>query len=107
MKRLFITLLTLLLLTACESRRPTDTTQVTDTAQTGPAESNSLAATTSLSPRLQALGLTPGHDWKTVSLGDDFAAVKATAKVEPFEQDAQHVGYSTEFENLESVDYQY
>lgn len=107
MNRFYTTLLILALLTACESRKTTDATQTNDTAQTQPAEGGTSATAAPLSPRLQALGLTPDHDWQTVTLGDDFAAAKANTKADPFEQDGQHVGYSTEFDNLESIDYQY
>ncbi|MEZ0609718.1 hypothetical protein ACAW74_14465 [Fibrella sp. WM1] len=108
MRKLSIVLLGLsLLATACESRKTTDTTQTSDTAATAPATDNGAGSATTLTPRLQGLGLTPDHAWQNVNLGDDFSALKANAKAEPFEQDVKHVGYTTEFDNLESVDYQY
>ena len=107
MKRLLIPLLSLSLLTACDTRKTTDATQTTASTPTKPTGSGTLPTAAPLSPRLQGLGLTPDHDWQTVSLGDNFATVKANANTQPFEQDAGHVGYSAEFDNLESVDYQY
>ncbi|CCG99271.1 hypothetical protein FAES_1261 [Fibrella aestuarina BUZ 2] len=108
MRKLSIVLLGLsLLATACESRKTTDATQTSDTATATPVTDNSASNVATLTPRLQALGLTPDHAWQNVNLGDDFSALKANAKAEPFEQDVKHVGYTTEFDNLESVDYQY
>lgn len=108
MRNLSILLLSLsLLVTACESRKTTDATQASDSTATAPATDNSATNAATLTPRLQALGLTPDHAWQNVNLGDDFSSLKASAKAEPFEEDATHVGYTTEFDNLESVDYQY
>jgi hypothetical protein len=103
MKRLLMPLLACLLLTAaCESRKPTDATQTADTATIQPTDAT---AATALPTRLQPLGLTPGHDWQTVSLGDGFAALNVPG--ERFEADATHVGHSVEFNDYESVDSQF
>jgi hypothetical protein len=104
MNRLPISLIALLLFTAaCESRKPTDATQTADTAtvQADPAA----GATAAVPARLQPLGLTPDHDWQTVSLGDAFATLNVPG--ERFEADANHVGYSTEFNDYETADSQF
>ncbi len=100
----------LLLLAACTSRPATEQqgTAPTDSARVATAAPGTLPATpTALPARLQNLGLQPNHDWRAVSLGDAFAAAKATETATPFEQDSTHVGYTQELDNLESVDYQY
>ncbi|MEZ0542335.1 hypothetical protein [Fibrella arboris] len=106
MKRLLIFLSIASFAAACTSRQHTDATTGGTTAVV-----DSVAAPASvalqLSAALQGLGLTPNHDWRQVNLGDEFNAAKATEKAEAFEQDAGHIGYSQEFDNLESVDYQY
>lgn len=105
MKRFFL-FLCLTGLAACTSRQNTDATSSGDSIRT---DSVTTAAPTAapLSTRLTSLGLTSDHDWRRVNLGDAFIAAKATETAESFEQDAAHVGYTLEFANLESVDYQY
>ncbi|GAB3809476.1 hypothetical protein GCM10028819_51310 [Spirosoma humi] len=53
------------------------------------------------------LGLTSTSHWHGINLGDDFSKVKATEKGEPFESDADHIGYTLELTNLESADVLY
>jgi len=106
MKRLIVSVCLIGSLAACTSRQTSDATTSTDSASTGTVITETPAAAP-LSPTLTSLGLTSNHDWRQVNLGDDFAAAKATETSAPFEQDAEHVGYSQEFENLESVDHQY
>ncbi|ARK10994.1 hypothetical protein A6C57_12020 [Fibrella sp. ES10-3-2-2] len=105
MKRLFVSVCLIGSLAACTSRQTSDATS-TDSASTGTVPTETPVAAT-LSPTLTNLGLTSNHDWRQVNLGDDFAAAKATETSAPFEQDAEHIGYSQEFDNLESVDHQY
>ena len=106
MTRFFLPVLLPALLAACTSRPATEATTQTDSARLAPATSGTLVAT-AVPPRLLALGLQPSHDWRAVTVGDVFAAAKATETAAPFEQDSTHVGYTQEFSNLESVDYQY
>ena len=106
MKRLLVSLCLIGLVAACTSRQTSDATTSTDSAR---AESDATQTTTAapLSTQLTSLGLTTDHDWRRVNLGDDFTAAKSTETAQPFEQDASHIGYTQEFPNLESVDYQY
>ena len=108
MKHLFLLGCLVGLTAACTSRQTTDasTSATIDSSQTAPA-TMSAPATVALTARLTGLGMTTDHDWRKVTLGDAFTAAKATETAQPFEQDAAHVGYSQEFTNLESVDYQY
>lgn len=106
MKRFLVSLCLIGLLAACTSRQTSDATTTTDSARTE-ADATQTTTAVPLSTRLTSLGLTADHDWRRVNLGDDFAAVKSTETAEPFEQDADHIGYSQEFPNLESIDYQY
>ncbi len=106
MKRLLVSLCLIGLVAACTSRQTSDASTSADSAR---AESDATQPTTAvpLSTQLTGLGLTTDHDWRGVSLGDDFTAAKRTETAQPFEQDARHIGYTQEFPNLESVDYQY
>ena len=107
MKRLFVSLcLALVTKAACTSRQNTDATSSSDSARTDSASTEAPAAIP-LTTTLTGLGLTSNHDWRKVNLGDEFTVAKATETAEAFEQDATHIGYTQEFDNLESVDYQY
>ena len=109
MNRFVIMLCGAVLLAACNTRPSSDATTTdssTAAVDSGTLPSESVAPAT-LSARLTGIGLTPDHDWRQVSIGDEFTAAKAGETTAPFEQDATHVGYSQEFDNLESIDYQY
>ncbi|RYF72386.1 MAG: hypothetical protein EOO39_12240 [Cytophagaceae bacterium] len=106
MKRLFVSLFFVGIVAACTSRQSTDATTSADSSRLDSVATET-SATVALTPALSGLGLTTEHDWRKVNLGDDFAAAKATETGESFEQDASHIGYTQEFDNLESVDYQY
>lgn len=88
---------------ACQSRQQSDS-QPTDST-TASVEAGSSNVT--LTNRLAGLGLTSTSDWRGINLGDDFSKVKTTEKGEAFESDASHVGYTIEFENLETADMLY
>ena len=109
MKHVFFFALPMLLLSACTSRPSAETnrvgTAIDSTLTTAPATLS--AAPPPTSARLSSLSLLPDFDWKRVKLGDALSAAKAGETERPFEEDASHVGYSVEFDNLESVDYQY
>ncbi|MBO0952086.1 hypothetical protein [Fibrella forsythiae] len=106
MKRLFVSLFLIGTVAACTSRQSSDATTTADSSRIDSAATET-SATVDLTPTLSSLGLTSDHDWRNVNLGDDFTAAKATEKAEAFEQDASHIGYTQEFDNLESIDYQY
>ena len=91
---------------ACNSRRPANNqpTDSTTAVAHNPAVND---APKRMSGRLADLGLTRDSHWRGINLGDDFVTVKAKEKGEPFESDAQHVGYTVEYPNLESMDVLY
>lgn len=91
---------------ACRSRQqagnqPTDSLAVS--APTPTVDS----APEPVTGRLADLGLTRDSHWRGINLGDDFATIKAKEPSAPFERDAQHVGYTVEFKNLETADMLY
>ena len=101
--------LPLLLLSACTSRPSAETNRAgtaIDSVLTTTSAPASAAVPVSTA-RISSLSLVPAYDWKQVRLGDALTAAKAPETERPFEEDASHVGYSVEFDNLESVDYQY
>lgn len=110
MKHVSFFALPVLLLAACTSRPSAETnrvgTAIDSTLTTAPAPSSAVAPPPT-SARISSLSLSPDSDWKRVKLGDALTAAKAPETDRPFEEDDSHVGYSVEFDNLESVDYQY
>lgn len=106
MNRYFLTIavgLSTLVFTACSDQKQSDATATDSTATTRSSSETSTAIT----GHLADLGLTPDSHWRGINLGDDFTSVKATEKGKPFESDADHIGYTIEFKNLESADMLY
>lgn len=88
----------------CRGRQQTSS----QTADSATVASNVEAASApAISGHLAELGLTSTSHWREINLGDDFSKVKATEKGEPFESDANHIGYTLELTNLESADVLY
>ncbi|WP_020606451.1 hypothetical protein [Spirosoma spitsbergense] len=96
----------LLFLNNCKNRQQT-TGQVTDSTavvtEAEPVSPDDVVIT----ERLADLGLTATSDWRGVNVGDAFAHVSAVEKSEPFEQDAEHRGYTIELKKLETADVLY
>lgn len=110
MKHLALFAFPLLLLAACTSRPTSESTTAPGDSTNRVTASDSGTTQTPIPPtsaRISSLSLSSDSDWKQVKLGDAFTAAKAPETEQPFEEDASHVGYSVEFDNLESVDYQY
>ncbi|GAB3259212.1 hypothetical protein GCM10027347_22620 [Larkinella harenae] len=84
---------------ASEATTPTDSTEILPTR---PNTGNEL-----VSDWLEKLVGSEDGLFRGVKLGDGVAVVKEKENAEPFEEDAAHVGYTIEYENLESVDIQY
>lgn len=84
---------------SCQSKK--EATQTTDSTAAAPAEE------VTISGRLDSLGVTAEGHWRGISLGDSLTRVKAAEKTEPFETAPDHIGYSVEFPNLESMDVLY
>ncbi|AKD56500.1 hypothetical protein [Spirosoma radiotolerans] len=104
-----ISLLAILLLLsyyqqACRGRQQT-ASQTADS--TTVASSSEAASAPAITGHLAQLGLTSDSHWRGINLGDEFTKVKATEKGEPFESDADHIGYTIELPNLESADILY
>lgn len=93
---------------ACRSRQQANL-QATDSASTATTDTSAIetAARVHTAGRLSDLGLTPDSHWRGINLGDDFSRVKAAEKGEPFESDAEHIGYTVELKNLETADMLY
>ena len=95
----------LLLLNACTSKKSGEETQRADTTAPAPARPDAAAAPLSENLR-RLLGDEPGL-FRGVNLGDRIADVKARERLEQFEADASHVGYTFEYPSLESADILY
>lgn len=93
------------MLTACGGQKKGGSSASDSTAST--LSSTETASGITITGRLAELGLTPDSHWRGINIGDDFAKVKATEKGESFESDADHIGYTIEFKNLESADMLY
>lgn len=96
--------LSILTLSACNTRKQADT-QGTDS--TAIAATSGSTTEVEITGRLAELGLTADSDWRGINLGDEFSKVKGLEKGEPFESDADHIGYTIELKNLESADMLY
>ncbi len=102
---LFGALVGLMFSQACTSKQQSEKT---DTTETAPVESATAEkADAALTERLTSLGLTTESHWRGIKLGDPIATVRETEKATLFESDANHLGYTLEFPNLESVDMLY
>ncbi|MGV3557148.1 hypothetical protein [Larkinella arboricola] len=83
------------------------------------SEATSPADTTEISANQSGADQEAPSDWleklvgpedgmfRGINLGDPVITVKAKENAEPFEEDASHIGYTIEYENLESFDVQY
>ena len=103
MKHLALFAFPLLLLAACTSRPTSESTTAPGDSTSRVTASDSGTTQTPIPPtsaRINSLSLSPDSDWKQVKLGDAFTAAKAPETEQPFEEDASHVGYSVEFDNL-------
>ena len=92
---------------ACRSRQQTENRVPDSTAAVETKTPSETASNATITGRLADLGLTPGSDWRGINLGDAFTNVKAAEKGEPFESDAEHIGYTVELKNLETADILY
>ena len=95
-----------LFFSACGNTKQTDQQALTDHA---PAVETETAGSTNVavSARLAELGLTTNSEWRGINLGDAFGKVKATEKGESFERDAEHVGYTVDIKNIQTMDILY
>ncbi|UFH56913.1 hypothetical protein [Spirosoma sp. KNUC1025] len=89
----------------CQGRKQASD-QSADSSQAA-SETSGTTTEVAITGHLAELGLTKESDWRGINIGDDFAKVKTTEKGEAFESDAQHVGYTVEFANLETADMLY
>ena len=107
MHKYFLTTLIFVLMAglhACQTRQQSDSQTSDSTALATPIEATPPVPITG---RLATLGLTNDNDWRSVNIGDEFAHVKAVETGEPFESDAEHIGYTLELKNLETADMLY
>lgn len=95
-----------LFFSACRNGQQT-ANQATDSLATAGEGAPSSTADIPVGSRLAELGLTPNSNWRGINLGDAFTNITAVEKGEPFESDAEHVGYTVELKNLETADVLY
>ena len=91
---------------ACTSKKQAST-QTTDSLTAATPEPGVDYVPEPMPARLAGLGLTRDSHWRSINLGDAFSVVKEKEKGEPFESDAEHIGYTVEFPNLETADMLY
>jgi hypothetical protein len=103
---LLLTALFFISLPACTTKKKPSAQLADSSAAANPAPAVDQAPEP-ITGRLASLGLTRDSHWRGINLGDDFSVVKANEKGEPFESNAQHVGYTLEFPNLETADILY
>jgi hypothetical protein len=92
---------------ACRNRQQANTQSADSTTINAAITDSETPADISITTHLANLGLTPDSDWRGINLGDEFVKVKAVEKGEPFESDAEHIGYTIELKNLETSDVLY
>ncbi|GAB3313248.1 hypothetical protein GCM10027299_00060 [Larkinella ripae] len=85
---------------ASEATSPVDSTEIL-------TDRNASEPEPSTSDWLEKLAGPEEGLFRGINLGDGVAVVKQKESADPFEQDATHLGYTIEYENLESVDIQY
>lgn len=103
----FLLIISLTTQQACNTRQQANDKSADSATTQSASDSTPGDASGAITDRLTNLGLTPDSHWRGISLGDDFVKIKEVEKGEAFENDAQHVGYTVEFENLESMDVLY
>lgn len=110
MKKTFIysaLLATVLSLNACQSKQQTsEATTPADTSEILPNRADSQLEVP-VSDWLEKLVGPEDGLFRGVNLGDAVSVVKEKETLEPFEEDAAHVGYTLDYPNLESTDIQY
>lgn len=89
-------------LNACRNRD-----QASEQADDSSAATTEAPSGNVITERLASLGLTTDSDWRGINLGDAYNTVAKREKGEPFERDDEHVGYTLELKNLETVDILY
>ncbi len=92
---------------ACQSKKQESTQTADSVAVTNKVDPATDYVPEPMPPQLANLGLTRDSHWRGINLGDPFTAVAEHEPEKPFEQDANHVGYTVEFKNLESADMLY
>lgn len=97
-------------LPACQNNAETTRQTVADSTARPPKPATIIRPEAPITDRLRTLGLTQTGDWRNIALGDSLGVVRVSEKTagsELFEEDKQHIGYSIELANLESMDVQY
>lgn len=108
MKKKFIYsafLVTVFFINACQNKQ--QSSEKTTTADTSEVLANVADEDVAVSDWLEKLVGSEEGLFRGVNLGDGVAVVKEKETGDPFEEDASHVGFTIEYENLESADIQY
>jgi hypothetical protein len=105
MKKIVLQGLLVALLFSCNNNSSSNQSSTDATAVSEQAAPPASGA--ALSSRLRDIGMNTESDWRGVNIGDPVATVRKNEKATLFENDAKHLGYTIEFPNLESIDFQY
>lgn len=101
-------LLILLCLQACSTKTGSEQTSTSaSTTLIGETPGVPAGSGAALSSRLRDLGMRTDSDWRGITIGDPLTKVREKEKATLFENKPDHLGYSIDFANLESVDMLY
>ena len=92
---------------SCQTANKESTEQMTESLSLAPAVSDEELNSDQNKLLETVIGNTSGGIIRGITFGDDIAKVKATETFEIFEDAADHIGFTSETEKLESVDVQY
>jgi hypothetical protein len=109
-KSSFTKLLLLLLVGAtfsCQTATKESTEPMTETLSLAPAVSDEELNSNQTKLLESVIGNTSGGIIRGIAFGDDLSKIKATESYEIFEDAADHIGFTSETEKLESIDVQY
>jgi hypothetical protein len=92
---------------ACQTSSKEGTEQKAETLSLAPAVSDEELNSNQTQLLESVIGNTSGGIIRGIAFGDDIAKIKATETFEIFEDAADHIGFTSETEKLESIDVQY
>jgi hypothetical protein len=106
MKRAFLMFALIVISVSCQTKTQDETEEKTDSAPLSEAPQSELNSDQSALLAV-ILGNTEDGIIRGISFGDNIAKVKATETFDMFEETPDHLGYTTETAQLESIDVQY
>jgi hypothetical protein len=106
LSKILVGLILIAVVTGCQSKTKEETEQAKDSlAIANPTQSELNSDQSALLKNV--LGNSAEGIIRGISFGDDIAKVKATETFEMFEETADHLGYTSETPQLETIDVQY